>query len=122
MPVGVGELRHAASGENIVDLADCDHILSGLDNRVKHGLCGRLKREIMAAGRARIRPFALERAGDDAAHAVFADQEAFVRCGSIHKAAQAGRQILMRCDLEHGVRRRVDDQITGLHVLAAIVA
>ena len=74
----------------------------------------------MAAGRARVGPFALKRAGDDAADAIFAGQD-LPRDAAVVIQLLRRHDGLVRRDLEDGIRRRVDDQIAGLHMLAAIV-
>ena len=123
-PVGVsrrvGKLRHAAAGENIMDLADGDHILLCFHDRVQNRFLRRLDRKIVPSRRSRVRPFTGKGSGDDPSHAVFAHKE-LPRNAAVFIELLGRDNVLVRGDLENGVRRRIDDQCARFHLLAAIV-
>ena len=104
----VGKLRHAASGKDIVNLADGNHVLARLDNRVEHRLFGRLDGKIMPSGRSGVGPLAGKGPGDDSAHAVLTHQK--LSCDAAVFIQLLGRNhVLVRGNLEDGVGRSVDD-------------
>ena len=123
-PVGVsrrvGKLRHTAAGKNIVDLADGDHVLFRVHNRVQNRFLRRLDRKIVPSRRSHVRPFTGKGSGDDPSHAMLA-HEKLSRNAAVFIELLGRDNILVRSNLEDGVCRRVDNQRTRFHLLAAIV-
>ena len=114
---GVDRLRHAAAGEQILDLADGDDRQPGGLDAIEQRLAARRQRVVVAIGRPReTAGRADERPRDDAADAEALAHE-LVR--DLARAVQLrhGHDRLVRGDLKHAVGRRVDDQRAGPHVL-----
>ena len=115
-------VRQAAACEDIVDLADGKDVLaSGLDG-VKHGLCGRLERKVVAVGRAgeAVLLVADERTGDDAADAMLSDEDLTGDAAVFIQLLQRD-DVLVRRDLEHGVCGRINDEVSRAHMLRAVL-
>ena len=103
-----------------MDLADGDHVLFRVHNRVQNRFLRRLDRKIVPSRRSRVRPFTGKGSGDDPSHAVFAHKE-LPRNAAVFIELLGRDNILVRSNLEDGVRRRVDNQRARFHLLAAIV-
>ena len=122
-PVGVsrrvGKLRHAAAGKNIVDLADGDHVLFRVHNRVQNRFLRRLDRKIVPSRRSRVRPFTGKGSGDDPSHAMLA-HEKLSRNAAVFIELLGRDNILVRGDLEEGVRiaQTIEPYVDLIHVSA----
>ena len=110
----VHRFRDSLSGENIPDLSHCDHILPRIRQLIQHGNRRRHDGKIMSAGRAGILSAAGtgKRSGNNSPHAMFSLQNlpghAAVFIQFLHR-----NHLLMSGDLEHTVRRGIDNQITA---------
>ena len=115
-------VRQAAACEDIVDLADGKDILTGGLDGVKHGLRGRLEREVVAVGRAgeAVLLVADERTGDDAADAMLSDEDLTGDAAVFIQLLQRD-DVLVRRDLEHGVCGRINDEVSRAHMLRAVL-
>ena len=107
--------------EHLADLADGVHRHAGGLQLVHVGAPGRREREVLAAlgalERARRAP---ERPRDDAPDGVLARHD--LARGGARRVELGGRHLVdVRGDLQHRVRRRVDDQVAGRQVLLAEV-
>ena len=102
------------------DLADGVDRHVGRLQLLEVGARRRVQREVAAAGGALERPgLAGERPGDDAADGVLARM---ISRAVAHAACSSASldHVLVRGDLQHGVRGRVDDQRAGAQVLGAV--
>ena len=111
----------ALSGENIADLTHADHVHTGVLDGVQHSGGGRSQGKVpTVSGTGEVRILSREGAGDDTAHAVLTLQNL-----SCHTAVFVQllhrNNILVGSDLEHAVRRSIDDQIARFHVLFSVV-
>ena len=115
-------VRQAAACEDIVDLADGKDVLTGGLDGVKHGLRGRLEREVVAVGRAgeAVLLVADERTGDDAADAMLSDEDLTGDAAVFIQLLQRD-DVLVRRDLEHGVCGRINDEVSRAHMLRAVL-
>ena len=111
----------AAAREDIRDLADADRRETLARERIHHRVARRIEREVVAARRARVvRVLADVRARDDAADAVLTLHD-LARHAAVFVELLDRHIVLMRCNLQHAVGRRVDDQCARLLLLAAVV-
>ena len=114
-------LVDADAVEHLADLADrVDRHAGGLE-LLQVRAAGRVEREVLAARGALERArLAAERPRDDAADGVLAGHD-LARRGACRVQLFQRHDVDVRGDLQHRVGRRVDDQVTGLHVLGAEV-
>ena len=112
-------LRCAPAGKNVINLAHSDAGKPIFLHRIQKGGFRRLQRKIVTVGGA------LEAAGlthkgtgDDPTHAVLA-----LKLGSCNATVfiqlLRGYDVLVGSNLEHRIRRGIDDEISRLHVLLA---
>ena len=111
----------AAAGKDIRDLADADCIQPALHERIQHRIRRRQKRKIMPPLRPRIvRICPHERARDHPPHRVRPRQDlAGHPAVSIKLLRRHDR--LMRRDLQHAVRRRINDERACAFMLLPII-
>ena len=114
---GIG---HALPRENIIDLADRDHIKPRVLQEVERGLVRRHERKVVAARGALERVFALKRARNDAPDAVLALAD-FARQLAVAVQLLDRHNALVRGDLQNAVRRGVNNQLAGPDVFPAVV-
>ena len=113
-------LRESFSCKNVGDLADADGGESRILQGVEHGR-RRLKREVVPSCRALVvRILADEGTRDDPADAVLAAHDGTRLAARLVKLL-ARHDALVRRELQHAVRRRVDDECSRLDVLAPVV-
>ena len=119
---GADGLANAAACENVINFAHADGSLARRLNGVQHGGRGRHKAVIVAAGRAgEIRRAAAHKGtGDDAPHAPRASEQLPRLFADLIQLFHRD-QFLMGGDLEHTVRRGVDDESAGFQMLLAII-
>jgi hypothetical protein len=108
-------------GEDLADLADRVHGLAGVLQLLEVGARGRVDREVAAVLRALEGPrLADEGPGDHPADGVLAAHDR-PRGGARGVELLERHEVLVRGDLQDGVRGRVDDQVARLEVLLAVV-
>ena len=107
-------------GEDVADLADAvDLVTRVADEAEEVGAAGH-KREVVAVGGALVgAALAGERPGDDAADGVLADEQLAGDAAGLVQLLER-HDVLVRCDLEDGVGRGVDDPLARLAVLVAV--
>ena len=108
-----------AAGEDVGDLPDAVDRVPGLANRRQVVRTARLEREVVAVRC----PFVVagltdEGAGDDTSDRMAPCQDPTRGAAALVQLLE-GNRLFVRCDLEHGVRGRVDDPLPGLLVLLA---
>ena len=114
---GVIGLRQSAVVEDVLDLADPQHVHAVALDDVEHRLSDGIDREIAAVAGAHKRAgIADKRARDDAADAVFALQDAARDAADVPQLRRR-HDGLVRSDLKDAVGRGVDDQLAGADVL-----
>ena len=111
----------AAVRKDVIDLANGEHVLSGLLEHVEHRGSGGLKREVVSAGRAlEVRPLPRVRARDDAGNAMLA-REDLPRDAAVLVELLGRHHVLVGRNLEDAVGRGVDNELAGLELLATVV-
>lgn len=114
-------IRNAAGGENIIYLADGYDIEARSFQTVEHCLPGRFERKIVpAGGSVKVRIFAFERTGYNSADGKFAFEHTAGCAADIIELFERN-YILVSGYLKDAVRRGIDDEISGLHMLSAVV-
>ncbi len=111
----------AVARENVVDLADADDVETRGRQRARHGGAGRDERKVVTVCRTReVGVFSGVGPCDDAADAVLA-REQFTRDAAAAVEFVKADVRLMRGNLEHAVGGRIDDELSGRNLLAAVV-
>ena len=108
------------SRKNFVDLSHSDDVFSRRLHHVKDRVPGRFQGEVMAVhGPGKIRSFPDIGPRDHTPHCVVPGEH---RSGSAAALIQFLERdhLLMRRDLEHTVRRSVDDPLSGPHLLLSV--
>ena len=120
---GADGFADALARKDVVNLADTDGLLACGQDGVEHRVVRRDQTVVMTARCAGEVGGAVahERAGNDAAHAVFAGQQLPRLCADLVQLFHRDDG-LVRSDLEHTVGGGVDDECAGFHVLLAVVA
>ena len=117
--VGIAE-HDALAGKDIVDLAYADYHEALLLKCVEYCLARRLQAVVVTSHRPLIRPFALERSCNYAAYAVLALHDLSGLVADVIELLDRN-DVLVSRDLQNAVSARVDDEISGLNVMLAVV-
>ncbi len=106
-------------GEYVRDLPDAHYLISGVAESIQDGRLRWWDREVLSAlGPSEAPGLSDERPGDHACDVVLSGQDA-PRLGAPVVKLLDGDDILVGCDLEDAVRRRVDDRLPGAQVFLA---